>query len=229
MKLFTPLLTLRKHIELEVYCASPALDKMNFFDLSSRFKKPHMKAEKNKRSIGTCYGLIEMQRHSVGLQSWMDWQMEVTKDNVEFISAEPQFLHTDISHTDMTNDWASKNNLIVAKIEVPFVVYSKDDIDFVMASSPFLRHNLHMPSGMVNFHHTRFLNFFIYLHRDYQRVWEFNMGDSLINLAPMSDRPLKVHNMYDKDKFDYYEQDTLHLTKSNGFYRRRSRLERYKK
>ena len=219
-----PNLTLSKHIELEVYCASPALDKMKFFDLSSRFKKPHMKPEKGNKSIATCYGLIEMQRHSVGLQSWMDWSMEVTEDNIHFMSAQPQFLKTDTSHTDITNSWAQKNNLVVAKIDVPFVVYSKDDVDFVMAPSPFLRHNLHMPSGMVNFNYTRFLSFFIYLHTDYRRVWDFEMGDSLLNFAPMSDRPIKVHNIYDRDKFDYYSEDTLHLTRSNGFYRRRSRL-----
>lgn len=219
-----PNLTLRKHIELEVYCMSPALDKMKFFDLSSRFKKPHMKAEKGNKSIGTCYGLIEMQRHSVGLQSWMDWSMEVTKDNIHFMSAQPQFLGTDTSHTGLTNGWADKNNLVVAKIDVPFVVYSKDEVDFVMAPSPFLRHNLHMPSGMVNFKHTRSLAFFIYLHTDYKRAWDFEMGDSLLNFAPMSDRPIKVHNIYDKEKYEYYSEDTMHLTKSNGFYRRRSRL-----
>tara|TARA_B110000908_G_scaffold171339_1_gene233758 strand:- start:1888 stop:2508 length:621 start_codon:yes stop_codon:yes gene_type:complete len=203
---------------------SPALDKMKFFDLSSRFKKPHMKAEKGNKSIGTCYGLIEMQRHSVGLQSWMDWSMEVTKDNIHFMSAQPQFLGTDTSHTGLTNGWADKNNLVVAKIDVPFVVYSKDEVDFVMAPSPFLRHNLHMPSGMVNFKHTRSLAFFIYLHTDYKRAWDFEMGDSLLNFAPMSDRPIKVHNIYDKEKYEYYSEDTMHLTKSNGFYRRRSRL-----
>jgi len=224
MKLKLPFLTLRKHIELEVYCSSPALDKMKFFDLSSRFKKQHMKPEKGKRSIATCHGFIEMQRHSVCLQSWMDWSMEITEENIHFKSAEPKFLETDTSHTNMTNGWADKHNLIVVKVHVPFVVYSKDDVDFVMAPSPFMHHNLHMPSGMVNFHHTRFLNFFIYLHKDYKRVWEFEMGDNLLNFAPMSDRPLKVHNLYDKDKFDYYTEDTLHLTNSNGFYRRRSRL-----
>jgi len=198
---------------------------MKYVDLCSRFNKPHMKNPvKNERSIATCYGLIEMQRHSISLQSWMDWDMEITEEKVDFNSVNPSLIGTDCSHTFSTNGWADKNNIVIAKISPPFAATCKDDIDFVMASSPFLKHNLHIPSGMVNFRYTNSFAFFIYLHKEYLRKWDFAEGDSLINLAPMSDRPIKVHNYYDPSKYHYYTNKTQPTQKAHSFYKRRKRL-----
>lgn len=226
-----PFLTLRRHIELNVYTQHGGIHDKGFLDKPSQ--SPHMKKPKifdswktgyfpvMQVSISTCFGLIEIQRRSMALKSWMDWEMSLTSGGVSHNEMNQGLIHLDMSHTGQTNGFADRHGVEVVKVCPPFSVECREDVDFIMSQSPFSPQCLSYIGGVTNFKFQHAINFFIYLARDRPGKWQFNSGDDLVNFTPLSDRPLKIMHHYDKEYYEYLQHKTLPLTKHNSFQKRR--------
>ena len=223
-KLKLPFLTRRRHIELFVYPAVPELMDMRYIDATSKSKKTWMNRKVHAdSSVSSCYGLIEMQKKSVTVQSWLDviykwdgnnWAYEITDRNLSFADIHPE---------QQTNGWGKKHGIDVLKVMPPYFAECSEDIDFILSASPFSHANFCIPSGLVSFKYTHDFNFFIYFHRDHPVENFVKAGDNLVNYTPMSDRPVKVHEIWSPEKINFFNRGTP-LMFRDEFLRRRSRL-----
>ncbi len=224
-----PFLTLRRHIELNVYTFHAALD-FSFLDRcerSSYMRRPGSAANskkifnRNDISISTCYGLIELQKKSLAFKAWQDFEFTMKDGVVNFDCVNPDlFLWTD-SHTSQTNGFSERHGLTVVKIESPYYVECTEDIDFVMTPSPFGHQCLCYVGGITNYKYQHATSMFAYFKRSEDGRWRFNAGDDMVNITPMSDRPLKVIHHFDKDYHAMLGQKMNPLTVTNSFLKRR--------
>jgi hypothetical protein len=213
MKLRSPFLILNKHIELDVYFAKPYLEGLNLVDSGYKHKKWWMKRPKEyKTSISTCVGLLDLQRKGVSIKSWTDFN--IVNSDGEFDFSGTSELNVS-SHTSDANGWAEKNDIKIAKLVSPFVVQCNEETNFLLTQSPFCKQDICMPSGILNFKYQHQLNIFLYLHQRVSSVTEVRLGDFLVNLQPLSDRPVKVNYMYNPERHFYLGEKSKGITVNN--------------
>ena len=221
-KLKMPFITTNKHIDLHVYCGHSVFHNLGFMDMTHKTKIKHMKRPKEpKKTMASCYGLIEMQKNSVTLKSWQDWNIEVGEENVQINPLNFNLMSWNLHERVQSNGWGDKNNIDILKVDSPFMLECEEDINWVLSCSPFCKQNLHIPSGLVNFKYLPNLNFFLYLHRDNPSSITFTAGDSIACITPMSGKKVKVHNHYDNEKWKYLFDKGADIMSSDQHYRKK--------
>jgi len=224
-----PYLTLRRHIELNVYKNHAAIsdDYLNRCMKSPHMKSPDSATRVRKQfslddvSISTCYGLIELQKRSLALKAWQDFEFTMMNGAMDLQSAAPELFYWTDGHTHRTNGFSEKHGITVAKIESPFLVECKEDIDFVMTPSPMGYQCVSFVGGITNYKYQHATSMFAYFKRDENGRWLFKAGDDMVNITPMSDRPLKVNHHLDKKYYETLQQKSRPMSVTNSFLKRR--------
>ena len=194
---------IKKRIELDVYMPQ-CFEDMQIFSKTSLHKKHYMKPIKeNVSSISSCWGLIEMQKSSLCLRSWMDIRVEADSEQTNIHSSDPDMLIAQ-SHSSQSNGFAQKNNINIIKIVPPVRVRCKENVNFIASSSPFSAHDINIPSGVVNFKIQNSVNFFMYVPcaDNCKKEINFNFGDPIVQFTPMSERKIHINYIYDDIEFD---------------------------
>ena len=214
----SPFLTLRKHIELNVYAAHAAVHQSN--PLTVRSRSNYMKIAKGGCSgnqVSTCYGFIQMLKKSAILHSWMDWDLIVFDDGaVSTMATLPPSLGVS-NHTDTASDFSKRNGLLVVKCEPSLKVECAEDVQFITSTPPFLSQKFVMPSGILEFKHQHEINFFMYLEAKSSSKLSFKRGDQLLAITPLSDRPVNIQCHYDKKHHQYLVEKSFPLSKNNSY------------
>lgn len=194
---------INKSIVLDVFMPS-CFEDMGIFAKTGQHKKHYMKPIKeNVSSISSCWGLIEMQKSSLCLRSWMDIRVEVDSEQTNIHSSDQDMLVAQ-SHANQSNGFAKKNNINIIKIVPPVRVKCKENVNFIASSSPFSAHDINIPSGVVNFKIQHSINFFMYVPsvNDCKREINFNFGDPIVQFTPMSERKIHLNYIYDNIEYD---------------------------
>lgn len=218
-----PFLTLRKHIELDVYTHHAAVKESNPIKVRSKsnYMKRPVDAIPNSASMSSCYGYVELLKRSAILHSWMDWDMIVFEDGiVSTMSAIPTSINL-FNHTHLASEFAKSKNVTIVKCDPSIKVECKEDISFVLSAPPFPLQKIGMPSGILDFKHQHDINFFMYIEGSTAGKWEFKLGDQLVALTAMSDRPLNVRTHYDKAHYNYLCERSVPLTKNCAYIKRK--------
>lgn len=224
-----PFLTLRRHIELNVYTFHAGLD-FRFLDRcerSSYMKNPDNSAKSKKIfnrkdiSISTCYGLIELQKRSLALKAWQDFEFTMKDGIMHSECMDPDLLWWTDGHTPQTNGFSERHGITVVKLDSPYHVECTEDIDFVMTPSPFGHQCVSFVGGITNYKYQHATSMFAYFKRSENGRWLFNAGDDMVNITPMSDRPLKVNHHLDKDYHAILGQKHAPLSVTSSFLKRR--------
>jgi len=220
MKLKLPNFIRSPYIDLHVYTDNAAVYDLTFIDIAGKTKKEFMKRTlKNagKPNISGCPGFIEMQKRSVQLKSWVEWDFGVQEGKISFNSANHSLTNLHLHEPQQTNGWAEKNNIDVVKVVPPFLAECEEEVNFMITPSPFMHQNIYIPSGITSFKHKHSLAFFMYVHKSFDYSVDVKLNDNLVNYTPLSDRKVKVHNHYDKDKFNYLVEKATDMTHELNF------------
>lgn len=234
MSLKLPFLTLRRHIELDVYTKHGGVHEGRFFgkpERNSHMAQPPLAEGKSSKSfqarpvsISSCYGILEARKRGVFLKSWTDWELTINNNEVSCNAQMPDLLHIDDNHTPQGNGFAEKHSLKIIKCIPPFQVKCEEDVHFVMSQSPFSPQCLSFPSGVTSFKHQHAVNFFMYLNSVMNARWNFKAGEDIMMFVPLSDRPLKVNNHYDPDTYAYLSEVNTPLRDRFAFSLKRKSL-----
>lgn len=224
-----PFLTLRRHIELNVYTFHAGLD-FRYLDRCERspyMQSPQIASKMRKRfdpnsiTFSSCYGLLELQKRSLALKAWQDFEFTMEDGNINLECMEAQLMRWTGGHTDQTNGFAERHGLVIAKIDSPYFIECAEDIDFVMSASPFGHQCFCYVGGVTNYKYQHATNIFAYFKKSQNGRWLFNAGDDMVNITPMSDRPLKVNHHLDMDYHKLLGEKMRPLSATHSFLKRR--------
>ena len=202
-----PFITQRKHIEICVYSSHGAVHEAS--PISHSAKSQFMGMEKNqapRSSVSSCYGFMELAKRGALLKSWMDWKLVLLENGqVSHVSCQPSQLSV-LNETRLAQSFSDRKQRTIIKVAPPIKVECKESIPFVVSAAPFFPHSLAMPSGVTDFKHQHELNFFFYADSNQAKSWDFSEGDELLVATPLSDRPIKVINLYDKAHYSFLHE-----------------------
>ena len=186
-----------------------------------RSKPRYMKSSTeagDQNPVSACYGFMQMHKRSAILRSWMDWSLLLHDDGS---MSSLQSLQNSLGVSDHTSHIPlarEKNEAVRAvKLAPPLRVECKESVGFVLSPPPFCLQNLNMPSGILNFKDQHSLSIFAYLDTTGTKRWDFKMGDHMLAITAMSDRPIKVNNNYNKKYFDELIERGAPLSKRCSF------------
>lgn len=221
MNINLPFLTLRKHIELDVYTDHAAVHEAKPIRVRSKSAYMQKDADGGRVNMSSCYGFIELLKRSAVMHSWMDWEMLLLEDKRVMLNfSGPESLGVE-DHTDNAPNFASKEGLRIIRISPSIKVQCKEDIPFMLSPPAFLKSNLSMPSGVTDFKHQHAINFFVYLDDTSTGEWTFNQQDQMLAITAMSERPLKINCHYDKAHYLYLHETSVPMTKKNGYIKKK--------
>ena len=157
-------------------------------------KKPYMTDKKNEpMNIGSCWGLVEMNKRALDLKMWCDLTINVVPDGLNFKSV--QNLHFE-DHSFQSKGFNKTKNFEIVKFRPPFFLRCRERVSFVLTNTPFNFIDLKIPTGVLDFYHNRQCNIFAYYPRDTHRTIDIKFQETIAHLVPLSDRKIKLKHIY---------------------------------
>lgn len=157
-------------------------------------KKPYMSDKKDEPiNIGSCYGLIEMNKRAIDLKMWCDLKINIMPEGIDFKGSQ-EILFDD--HSSQAKGFNNKKNFEIIKLRPPYFIRCKERVSFVLTNTPFNFIDFKIPTGVLDFYHNRQCNIFAYYPRNIHRTIDIKFQETIAHLVPLSDRKVKLKHIY---------------------------------
>lgn len=157
-------------------------------------KKPYMTDKKNEpMNIGSCWGLVEMNKRALDLKMWCDLTIDVVPDGLHFTSVQDILFD---EHSFQAKGFNNSKNFEIIKFRPPYFIRCKEQVSFVLTNTPFNFIDLKIPTGVIDFYHNRQCNIFAYYPKNTHRTIDIKFQETIAHLVPLSDRKIKLKHIY---------------------------------
>lgn len=148
-------------------------------------------------TMKSCLGFTKYFAKGVTMPLWSDLRIDVTTDPLQYHWE----MTDDTSYEGQAHDFRQMGNYLNPqqhghlKITPKWIFKCKEDIDWVWTQNTWGSDNFDivLPPGVLNFKYAGgvAVNMFFSLAR--QQTLRLNAGQPLVNILPMSERPVKIH------------------------------------
>jgi hypothetical protein len=153
------------------------------------------------RNMKTCVGFTDFFQNSVCIRLWSDLAIKLSKeDNTEIywkykFSDPKNKIHTHVR--DEFNGFLDMNYQQL-KIETPWRFKCKEDVNWLFVGNPYsknLNNDMNILPGILNFKYQTTTNIQLILKVENNQAEKiFTHNTPLVNLFPMSDKKIVIHN-----------------------------------
>lgn len=159
---------------------------------------PHPDGFTRTATAKKCVGIIDYYKHGVMLPLWSDLAVEIGPVGTEqyrwqFSDARS---HAEMHSFSQFNNYLDPKNIQHLKLISPWGFYCEEDVYWDFADAAWARvatNELKIVPGCVQFKYQPATNINIFFYRTAERqVINFNFGEPLVRITPISERPLKL-------------------------------------
>jgi len=161
-----------------------------------------------------CPGIIEYYKKGFMLPLWSDLEFVIDKGNIRASIACGIDENGCDSHPNFQRgQFLTKEVWEHIKISSPWRLSTDKKIDFMYLQPHWnlnnLNKNILIPNGTIDFFFQNGTEIQLFLNRQYDGVVSINAGMPLIHLVPLTDKKIKVHNIYDKIEHKNYDNNDI--------------------
>ena len=201
-----PFFNRQRYIELTAYTPVKLFHDTAPIALSSKYPyKPNDNVNLNEMQVSfkTCSGYLSGLRNSATVPSPSEFVVEVTPQGVKTHLPAGNEAVQILVHDDR---YFKPKDVHAYKLAMPWMcVSSKKDVKFVLARHILNTTPMIIPSGVLGSGPQFSVNCFFYMHRQ-STGFKVDFRHQLLALWPLSDLPLHVNTVYDKQKFAEFNE-----------------------
>ena len=212
MKLKLPFFNRERYIEVTAHTYFKPLVEMAPIDLSSKYAyrpDPNVNIPDHQMTFKTCSGYLSGLRNSATVPCPAETIVDTSMGEINPMI--PMGNET-IRYQGHDDPYFCPPGLKILKINMPWIcTTNKKDVKFVLARHMLNTTPMIIPTGVVGTSQLWSLNVFFYVHEE-TKTFKVDFRHPLVSLWPLSELPLHVNSIYDRDKFSELEQ--LVMTKA---------------